>query len=143
MALSDQLGKLSAQAKNLEDSASDLHAKNKAKVEARLTELRGALDQADVDLQADADDIGTGWSNLQKSVSDGFASIKKDADARRVEHKAKRADRAADSAELDAEDAIDFAVYALQEAEYYVLAAAYARADADDAEFQAGVSSAD
>ncbi len=143
MALSDQLTKLSAQAKNLEDSAQDLRAKNKAKVEQRLTALRGEIDQAGVTLGADADEVAEGWSSLQKSVSEGFANIKKRAEDRRVERGVHRADRAADNAELYAEDAIDFAVYALQEAEYYVLAAASARADADDAELQAELSSAD
>ncbi|MCV7083548.1 hypothetical protein H7H37_22810, partial [Mycolicibacterium insubricum] len=40
------------------------------------------------------------------------------------------ADRRADNAECDAEDAIEFAIYALEEAEYYVLAAAEARVEA-------------
>jgi hypothetical protein len=45
-----------------------------------------------------------------------------------------RAERAAENAEFDAEAAVTFAVYALQEAEYYVLPAAVARADADAAD---------
>ena len=137
MPLSDQLSALSVQAKSLEDSAADLHTKNSAKVHERLTELRGSLDQAQSELSAqasaDADSLALGWADLQKSVADGFASLKADAAARKANRKADRADRAADNAELDAEDAIDFAVYALQEAEYYVLAAADARLAADEA----------
>jgi uncharacterized membrane-anchored protein YhcB (DUF1043 family) len=137
MALSDQLSKLSEQAKHLEESAEELHTENQAKVQARLTELRTSLDQAqrDIDAQAhaDAESVAAGWADLQKSVSDGFAEMKADMEARQAGRKAKRADKAADQAEYDAADAIDWAVYALEEAEYYVLAAAQARADADAA----------
>lgn len=137
MALSDQLIKLGTQAKSLEDSASQLHAKNQAAVQARLAELRVSLDDAQVKLAAEGSEVSAGWADLQKSVQDGFASVRKDADARRTARKVKRADRAADNAELDAADAIDFAVYALQEAEYYVLTAAQARADATEVELDA------
>ena len=135
MALSEQLSKLSVQAKQLEDSANEVQSANKAKVDARLAELRTSLDEAkrdiDAQAQADAEAVAAGWADMQKSVSDGFASLKADMDARQAGRKAKRADRAADQAELDAADAIDWAVYALQEAEYYVLAAADARVAAD------------
>jgi hypothetical protein len=104
--------------------------------------LRTSLDQAkrdiDVQVQADSESVAAGWADLQKSVSDGFAEMKADMEARQAGRKAKRADRAADQAEYDAADAIDWAVYALEEAEYYVLAAAQARADADAAAAAAG-----
>ncbi|GAA1828876.1 hypothetical protein [Agromyces salentinus] len=149
MALSEQLDKLKDQTRQLEQSASEIHTQDKAKVDARLTELRSSLDDAqrDVDAKAKADvaDLTDGWANLQKSVTDGFASLKSDQEARQAERQAKRADRAADRevkrvdraadrAEADAADAIEWAVYALQEAEYYVLAAVVARADADAAD---------
>ena len=137
MALSDQLTKLATQAKSLEDSAGQLHAQNQAKVQSRLADLRVSLDDAEVQLEAEGREVSAGWAELQKSVKDGFASVKQDADARRTARKVKRADHAADNAELDAEDAIDFAVYALQEAEYYVLTAAQARAEATEVELDA------
>ena len=144
MTLSEQLSRLSVQAKHLEDSASELQSTNKAKVDARLAELRTSLDEAKRDIdahaQADAESVAAGWADLQKSVSDGFASLKADMDARQAGRKAKRADRAADQAELDAADAIDWAVFSLQEAEYYVLAAADARAAAEAAAMGAGSS---
>jgi hypothetical protein len=144
MALSDQLSKLSVQAKALEDSAASIHSENKAKAEARIVELRTSLDDAQTEidnkLDADADALDSGWAQMQKSVSDSFASLKADADARRTKRKATHADRVADSAELDAEDAIDFAIQALQEAEYFVLTASVAREDAEAAEAAAGLS---
>ena len=144
MTLSEQLSKLSVQAKQLEDSANEINSANKAKVDARLAELRTSLDQAkrdiDAQVQSDSESAAAEWADFQKSVSDGFASLKADMDARQAGRKAKRADRAADQAELDAADAIDWAVYSLQEAEYYVLAAADARATADAAATEVGQS---
>jgi hypothetical protein len=56
--------------------------------------------------------------------------------AKREHHKAERdlrlAVRRADDAELDAADAIEFAISVLDQAEYAVVDAAIARADADD-----------
>ena len=144
MTLSEQLKKLSVQAKQFEESANELHSADKAKVDARRAELRTSLDAAQRDIgakaQAGGESVAAGWANLQKSVSDGFASLKTDMDARQAGRKAKRADRAADQAELDAADAIDWAVYSLQQAEYYVLAAADARVAAYAAEQKAGPS---
>lgn len=145
MALSDQLAKLSAQAKSLEDAAAAVSSKNRAWLAQREAEVRAALDETQsatkAAVQETKDDVAAGWHDLQQSVSDGVASIKNKADKRRTEHKAKRADRAADNAEIDAEDAIAFAVYSLEEAEYYVLAAAQARIDADEAELEAAAKS--
>lgn len=141
MALSDQLAKLSAQAKALEDSAAAAASKNRAWLAQREGEVRAAMDRTQAAARATAqetkDEVAAGWHDLQRSVSDGVATIKAAADKRRAEIKAKRADRSADNAEADAEDAITFAIYSLEQAEYYVLAAAQARVDADDAELEA------
>jgi hypothetical protein len=75
-------------------------------------------------------EISDRWKQMQTSVADGFESLRDHAEARRAD----RAERTAENAEFDAEAAVTFAVYALQEAEYYVLAAVVARADADSAE---------
>ena len=147
MALSDQLAKLSTQAKRLEDSAAAASSKNKEWLAQRESDVRADLDQTKAAtkaaVQESKDSVTAGWHDLQQSVSDSVASLKTKADARRAEHKAKRADRAADNAEIDAEDAVAFAIYALEEAEYYVLAAAQARLDADDAELDAAIKSAE
>ena len=49
------------------------------------------------------------------------------------EHDLKKAEHRADRAEQDAADAIDFALYAVDQVEWLVIDAALARADADDA----------
>jgi hypothetical protein len=134
MALSDLMLRLGSQAKDLEDSASALHTDNDAKLKARARELHESLSKIKValsqKLQADSDDAANRWAGLQRTVSDGFETLHAEAAARVADPA--QADTAASQAELDAKDAIDFAVYALQEAEYYVLAALAARGDADD-----------
>ncbi|BBZ65000.1 hypothetical protein MINS_04290 [Mycolicibacterium insubricum] len=147
MALSDQLAKLSAQAKSLEDSAAATEAKDKAKVAARKAEVEAKLNAAKAEAQAegkaDADDVAAGWQKLRAKVSGDFDTLRENAGKRHATHQAKHADRRADNAECDAEDAIEFAIYALEEAEYYVLAAAEARVEAVDAELNAEIKNAE
>ena len=147
MALSDQLAKLSAQAKSLEDSAAATEAKDKAKVVARKAEVEAKLNAAKAEAQAegkaDADDVAAGWQKLRAKVSGDFDTLRENAGKRHATHQAKHADRRADNAECDAEDAIEFAIYALEEAEYYVLAAAEARVEAVDAELNADIKNAE
>lgn len=147
MALSDQLAKLSAQAKSLEDSATAAEQRGKEWLSQRESEVKAALEQARAevaaDARADADEIAAGWHKLHSSVSDDFASLRESAGKRHARHQARRADRAADNALIDAEDAVAFAVYALEQAEYYVLVAAQARLDADDAELNAELKNAE
>lgn len=146
MALSDQLSKFSAQAKSLEDSASAAEKRGKEWLSERQSEVKSSLEQAQAEVaaqvQAHADEVSKGWRKLQQSVSDDFDSLRENAGKRHAEHQAKRADRAADRAEEDAEDAIAFAIYSLEQAEYYVLAAAQARLDADDAVLNAELKAA-
>ena len=68
---------------------------------------------------------------MQKNVSDAFNSIHARAAARRAARKAKHAENVAEDSEWDAEDAVDFAIYAVQEAEYALLQAATDRETAD------------
>jgi hypothetical protein len=136
MALSDQLTRLAEQSKALEASAADVQAKNDAKVEARLATLQQSLDafkaQVGNDLVADGHDATSDWLTMQKNVSDAFNTIHAKAAAQRAVRKAKHAESVAEESELDAEDAVDFAVYAIQEAEYALLQAAADRDTANE-----------
>ena len=139
MALSDALIKLGHQAKELEDSAAGARAESEAKLRARTDELRTSIAEAKSDMDKKIDErsaeFSTRWKQMQESVADGFESLRETVEARRADHAVvARAERTAENAESDAEAAITFAVFALQQAEYYVLAAAVARADADAAE---------
>ena len=135
MALSDLILRLGSQAKDLEDSASALRTDNDAKLKARASELHESLSKVKValgqKLESDSDAAGNRLTELQRTIGDGFEALRAEAAARTADP-AVKADTSAQLAQFDAEDAIDFAVYALQEAEYYVLAAVAARGGADD-----------
>jgi hypothetical protein len=119
MAISDLILQLGKQSKHLEDTASALHADNDVQLKARETELRSSLAKVkstvDQKLQADSKATATGVAELQRTLSEGFEALRADGTAR---------------GKVDAEDAIAFAVHALQEAEY-LLAAVAAHDDAD------------
>jgi hypothetical protein len=118
MAISDLILQLGKQSKHLEDTASALHADNDAQLKARETELRSSLAKVkstvDQKLQADSKATATRVAELQRTLSEGFEALRTDGAAR---------------GKVNAEDAIAFAVHALQEAEY-LLAAVAAHDDA-------------
>jgi hypothetical protein len=60
------------------------------------------------------------------------AAVKENIDDRKAEHDVDRANKRAENAEGDAAFAIDYAVAAIEEAEYAVLDAALARKEADE-----------
>ncbi len=128
MALSDQLAKLAEQTKALEASAADLEAEDVAKVEARLASLQQSIEafkgQIGNDLITDGRGATDDWVTMQKKVSDAFNSIHARAAAHRASREVKRAESVAEDSEWDAADAVDFAIYAVQEAEYTLLQAA-------------------
>lgn len=135
MALSEQLDRLSKQAKSFEDSVTAFNTETQEKIAAKRVEAKQSLDatrdRIGDQMIADAADFDSSWAGLQKSVSDSFDDLNRQIADKRAARSEKRADRRADAAEADAADAIDFAVYALQEAEYAILDAAYYRDEAD------------
>lgn len=121
MAFSDLILQLGNQAKQLEATASAHRSDNDAQLKARETELRSSLAKAksavDQKLEAGSELTASRVAGLQRTLSEGFEALRTDATAR---------------GELDAEDAIAFAVHALQEAEYLLAAGApHTGADAD------------
>jgi hypothetical protein len=135
MALSDQLTKLSARAREAE------HRAEAAKTEARA-QLEQDVKTAREAAQAQAEELGKAaepgiaaysdwWDNVQKSWNDHIAVIRRNIDEKRAGHDVTAAKRAADIAEADAEFAVNFALGAIDEAEYAVLDATLARMNAD------------
>ena len=145
---SDQLEKASQQLKDLSTRASKAEAdaraaktKKKAELQAQLDAARAAAEQTARDLDAGADEVDdeitSAWTELQGRWKDHTAKIRKDADDAKSNLDAKLAERQAERAEARAEDALDFAAAAIEEAYYQVLNAAAARLDADDAAAEA------
>jgi hypothetical protein len=136
MALSDELTKLAARAKEAEDHAAAARGKTKADLEQEVKQAReSASTQADkLRESADAHQnrISSWWRDVERSWSKHVAAIKDDIAERRAERDLDSATRRADNAEDDATFAINYAYAAIEEAEYAVLDAALARMEADE-----------
>jgi hypothetical protein len=136
MALSDQLTKLAARAKEAEDHAAAAKNKAKAELEADVKAANDAAqaqaEQLRTKVDADKGKVSDHWSKVQRTWNDHLAHMREDIHDRRAEHDLKKAQRNADGAEEDAVYAIDFAYGAIEEAEYAVLDAVLARTEADE-----------
>ncbi|HEY3013918.1 MAG TPA: hypothetical protein VGJ41_02350 [Nocardioides sp.] len=136
MAVSDQLTKLSARAKELEDRAAAASAKNKSDLEKDVAQARQAAQAQAAELRKSAENskgqISAWWDSVQRSWNDHLKSVRDNVDEKKAAHDLKSAEKAADQADDDAVFAIDYAYAAIDEAEYAVLDAALARMEADD-----------
>lgn len=136
MAVSDQLTTLAARAKEAEEHAATAQSKAKADLEADVKDARASA-QAQADRLHESADanrarISAWWHDVQRSWSQHVAAVKEDMADRRAEHDVDRANKRAENAEGDAAFAIDYAVAAIEEAEYAVLNASLARMEADE-----------
>jgi hypothetical protein len=136
MAVSDQLSRLAARTKDLEDRAAAARAKAKGDLEQDVKKAReSAQAQADTlrqSAEASQGRISAWWDSVQRSWNDHLAAVRKNVDEKEAAHDLKKARRIADQAEVDAEFAIDYAYAAIEEAEYAVLEATLARMEADE-----------
>jgi hypothetical protein len=134
--LSEQLSDLSARVKQTEDVVDATRARNRAELESQRAALREAVDGAATRASTRAAevkaDVDSRWQELRDALDARFASIRVNLDERRFERDLKRAERRADAVEQDAVDAVEFALYVLDQAESAVVEAALARADADE-----------
>jgi hypothetical protein len=146
MALSDELAKLTARAKETETRAAAARSKARADLEQEVSSARAAAQaQSDKLRQKAADSegrISDWWVDAQKSWNEHIAAIQEDIETKKVEHDVGKARRKAERREDDAVLAIDAAYWAIEEADYAVLDAVLARMDADDAAAAAGEASA-
>jgi vacuolar-type H+-ATPase subunit I/STV1 len=142
--LSKQLDKASAQLKRLSDraraaeaDANALKAKNKAALEQKVDAVQASAKQASDDLKVSAketqDEITQWWGQVQENWKSHIAKVRKHAEQDKANMKADQAEIRAEIAEDNAAAAVDFAYAAIEEAEYQVLNAAMARADAEEA----------
>ena len=136
MALSDQLFKLSVRAKQVEEHEAVAREKAKAELEQDIQAARdfSQAQAEDVRKKVDASksEISTRWRNTQRSWSDHVAAGRIDIQEKKARLDLKMAQRDADAAEADASLAIDYAYAAIDEAEYEVLTAIFAREHADE-----------
>jgi hypothetical protein len=136
MAVSDQLTKLAARAKELEDHAAAAKGKARADLEHDVAMARNSADQTAEVLHETAasgkGQVSAWWDGVQRSWDEHIAAVRESVQEKKATHDRKSAERSADRAEDDAEFAIDYAYAAVEEAEYAVLDAVLARMNADD-----------
>jgi hypothetical protein len=134
--LSEQLSDLSDRAKRTEDVIDAARTKDRARIEAQKAALTSSVAAGKARVAEGAgeakSDVQSKWNDARDSLDARFATIRANAEERRTERDLKRAEHRADAAEQDAADAVDFALYVLDQTEYAILDAAVARADADD-----------
>jgi len=136
MTASDQLYKLAARTQELEDRAAAMKNKAKGDLEQDVKQARESA-QARADglsksAAASQGKISSRWDNTQRAWNDHVNHIRADIDEKRAAHDLKMAQRVADGAEADADFAVDYAIAAIEEAEYAVLDATLARMQADE-----------
>jgi hypothetical protein len=135
MALSDDLMKLAARAKQAEDRVAAASTEAHDQLRGEVHHARDLVDKGREQLRQSAETnqgkVSNWWQGVQKSWDDQIASIRRDVEAKRAEHDVKTAQREAEMAEDDAEFAIDYAYWAIEEAEYAALDATLARMNAD------------
>ena len=119
--LSDELEELSVRAKKTEDVIQAAVAQDRERLQARLNTLRTAVENQPAKdgermakARADAD---AKWRELHTKLDNHFAGIRAKAEEHKAERDMRRAEHRADDAEQDAVVAVDFAVYALDQAE--------------------------
>jgi hypothetical protein len=134
--LSDQLSELSDRSKKTETSVSAALTKNRKDLERRRASLTSAINAGNkkVENQVSSTErkIQAQWSDTRSSPDDQFDMIRDHPDKRHNDKGVKKAKHHADVAEQHAADAISLVFYILDRAEYAIVDAALARADADE-----------
>jgi hypothetical protein len=142
MALSDDLTKLAARAKEAETRTAAARDQARADLEREVSSARTSADAQAEKLRQVAeegkDSISGSGKDLQRSWSEHVAKVREDLESRKAEHDVHKAQRRADDAEDYASFEIDLAYSAVVEAEYAALDAVLARMDAEQLSSQAG-----
>jgi hypothetical protein len=136
MALSDQLSKLAVRAKEAEDHAAAARNKGKADLEQDVQAARDSAQAQSEKLRetatASEGKLSDWWTDVQSNWDKHIAAARENIESKRAEHDVAKAQKNAEIAEDDAAFAISFAYGAIEEAEYAVLDAVLARADANE-----------
>lgn len=134
MALSEKLADLSRRAKKVEDDFAAAKSDAKEKIQARVDQLHSKMDS---DAKAIKDKIGATKRDasahavaLKNKIDSDIAGIKQKLADTKHKIDANIASDRADLYEADAEDAVNYAIFAIDQAEIAVLDALAARSDA-------------
>lgn len=142
MALSDELSKLAARAKEAETRSAAARDGARADLEREVESARaGAQAQAEKLRQRAEEgraEVSGWWTDVQKSWNAQVTRVRADVEGKKEKHDVHMAQVRADDAEGYASFAIDLAYSAVVEAEYASLDAVLARKEADEMAAEAG-----
>ena len=133
--VSESLAKLSQRAKEAEDHIAAARNETHEQLQARVAEAKATAQRRREEMKAHGatvkDELASAWAGLVAHVHEQFEKMRARLDEKRDDLDAKAAERRAERAEANAADAIDFASWAVDEAEAEALEAAEARKIAD------------
>jgi UDP-N-acetyl-D-mannosaminuronate dehydrogenase len=136
MAISDQLSKLAARTKQLEDRATAARQEARADlqhdVEAALEAANANAEVLGKAVDAQEAEVSAWWTGIGRSWDQHIAHVRERVQTRKDQHDLKAAQRAADEATEYASYLIDYTYAAVEEAEYAVLDATLAQMEADE-----------
>jgi hypothetical protein len=142
VALSDDLTKLAARAKEAEDRTAAARDKARADLEREVSAARASAQEQAEKLRQGVEEgkesVSGFGKDLQRSWDEHIAKIREDMESKKAKHDVHMAQMRADDAEAYASYSIDFAYSAVVEAEYAALDAVLARKDADELSAEAG-----
>lgn len=134
--VSESMAKLSQRAKEAEDHIAAARNETHEQLAAHVAEAKATAQRRREEMKARGtkakDDLAAAWASLQARMQEQFEKIRAKLEEKRDDHDAKAAQRRAEEAEMNASDAMEFAGYAIDEAELAALEAAGARKIADD-----------
>lgn len=143
MTLSESLYKLAERAKVAEQKAQKAQKTAAENARTGRAELETAVDDSRASAEAQArklsesaktseDKVSRWWEEQQETWNAHLAKARQGIDEKKAKLDVKMGETRAEDAEADAEFAINFAYGAIEEAEYSVLDAILARAEAED-----------
>jgi hypothetical protein len=136
MALSEQLSKLAARTKELEDRATAARQEARADlqhdVEAARVASNANAEALSKSLDASEAEVSAWWTDMGRSWDQHIANVRQRVEEKKEQHDLKAAQRDADDATAYASYLIDYTYAAVDEAEYAVLDAVLAQREADE-----------
>jgi hypothetical protein len=135
MSVSEQVDALQKRAADLKSSADQARHETNEQVKARIDKTRADIvtrqDAVKAKVGQAADQAQGQWKSLKADAAAKTRDLRDRMDHQRDEHDAKKAERQAEAAEEDAADALDYALWVIDQAELSVLNAIDARSWAD------------
>ncbi len=129
--LSASMAELSQRAKEAEDHIAAARKETREQLETRVAEATATAQRRREEIKTRGttvkDELASAWASLLGQVHEQFEKMRARLEEKRDDFDANAAGRRAEGAEANAADAVDFAQYALDEAEAAALEAADAR----------------